>query len=183
MTDIDYTGIICIPPQDKAIRYVLKKEGNNPLYVIGLNTSTADEQKHDPTVRNAMGIAAAKGYDGFVMFNLYPLRSTDPLELPAADEQKLVDKNIAAIQKELGNASKPTILAAWGTHIDDRAYLRESLRKIVKLPAAQGAKWKHYGDLTKEGHPRHLSPQSLAQINNDAELLEFDVEKYIGTLK
>jgi len=47
ITTIDYTGITCIPPNDKKLRYVLKKEGNNPLFIIGLNTSTADENKPD----------------------------------------------------------------------------------------------------------------------------------------
>ena len=181
-TEIDYTGITCIPPHDGTLRYVLKKEGKNPLFVIGLNTSTADENNYDTTVLNAMKIAVAKGFDGFVMFNLYPLRATDPAELPKTDDQKLLDKNVAAIQKELGSVANPTILAAWGTLIEERQYLGECLRKIVQLPTAQAAKWQHFGDLTKEGHPRHLS-RIWASTDGDSELSKFDIEKYVKSLK
>ncbi len=177
-TKIDYSGMICIPSKEK-IRFVLKKKGNNPLFVIGLNSSTADENKPDRTVRKAMTIAEShEGTDGFVMFNLYPLRETVPSKLPPTDVQKLLDRNIAAIQKELGNVSNPTILAAWGTNIEERKYLAESLRKIVQLPAAQGAKWFHFGDLTQAGHPRHL-----LYVPTDSELSKFDVEKYVKNLK
>jgi hypothetical protein len=175
---IDYTGITCIPPKDDTLRYVLKKAGNKTLYVIGLNTSTADESEPDPTVGKAMKIAAAQGYDGFVMFNLYPLRETEPSKLPESDERKLVEKNIAAIQKELGGVTKPTILAAWGANIEKRGYLGECLRKIVQLTAVQGATWQHFGDLTKDGHPRHL-----LYVDGESALSKFDVKKYIETLK
>ena len=181
-TEIDYTGMTCIPPNDGTLRYVLKKEGKNTLFVIGLNTSTADENNYDTTVLNAMKIATAKGFDGFVMFNLYPLRATDPTELPPTDNQKLVDQNVAAIQTELANVANPTILAAWGTNIETREYLGECLRKIVQLPAAKSAEWKHFGELTKEGHPWHLS-RIWTHVQGDAELSNFDVVKYIETLK
>ena len=177
-TEIDYTGITCIPPKDTALRYVLKKAGKNPLFVIGLNTSTADENEPDPTIRNAMKIAASNGYDGFVMFNLYPLRATEPKDLPMTDEQGLVEKNVAAIQQELGGVAKPVILAAWGTLIEKREYLCECLRKIVRLPAAREAVWKHVGELTKDGHSRHP-----LYVKSDSELSNFDMEKYIETLK
>ena len=178
MTDIDYAGIICIPPKDESIRFVLKKEGNKSLYIIGLNASAADENKPDPTVRRAMGIAVANGFDGFVMFNLYPLRATDPKDLPEADEQKLVKRNITAIKQELGGVSQPTIVAAWGDNITKRAYFGECLQSIIRSIAAQGATWKRIGDLTKAGHPRHP-----LYVEGSAELSNFDVEKYITTLK
>lgn len=177
---IDYTGVICIPetPKYERIRFVLKKKGSNPLFVIGLNSSTADEYDYDPTVGKAMRIAAAKKFDGFVMLNLYPLRKTEPQNLPKTDEKKLVEKNVAEIQKELVKFSNPTILAAWGANIEKREYLRECLRKIVQLPAAQGATWQHFGDLTKAGHPRHL-----LYVPGDSKLLTFDIEKYVKKLK
>jgi len=176
-TKIDYTDITCIPPKDETLRFVLKKAGDKTLYVIGLNTSTASENTPDQTMRSAMRIAAANGFDGFVMFNLYPLRATDPKDLPETDEQKLVEKNIAAIQQELGNVSQPTILAAWGASIEKRGYLVESLKQIVQSTAAQGAVWKHIG-LTKDGHARHP-----LYVEGSTKLSDFDVETYIQTLK
>jgi hypothetical protein len=129
-----------------------------------------------------MEIATSKGFDGFVMFNLYPLREPKPMHLPITDDQQLVEQNIIAIQNELCKVAKPTILAAWGMVIEYRKYLGECLQKIVRLPVAQEAIWYHFGELTKDGHPRHLS-RIWAEVKGDAELSKFDIEKYIESLK
>lgn len=54
------------------LRYVLSKPGKNVLFVIGVNPSTANEEKPDPTMRKVIGFAEVNGFDGFVMLNLYP---------------------------------------------------------------------------------------------------------------
>lgn len=46
---------------------------------IGLNPSTADHERDDPTVRRWTHFARAWGYDGFIAVNLYPFRSSSPL--------------------------------------------------------------------------------------------------------
>ena len=58
-------------------RYVLASKGIKPLVVIGVNPSTANEHKPDPTIRKVMGFAERNKYDSFVMLNLYAQRSTD----------------------------------------------------------------------------------------------------------
>jgi hypothetical protein len=180
-TKIDYTGVTCMPSGDKSIRFVLKKDGDNPLFVIGLNASFADENDPDLTVSNALEIATSKGFDGFVMFNLYPLREPKPINLPITDDLQLVEQNVAAIQNELCKVAKPTILASWGMVIEYRKYLGECLQKIVLLPAAQEATWYHFGELTKDGHPRHLS-RIWAEVKGDANLSAFDIAKYIENI-
>ena len=67
--------------QDKW-RYTLGKAGANPLVVIGLNPSTATQEKADTTVAKAEKVALQQGYDGFIMLNLYPIRATDYRKLP-----------------------------------------------------------------------------------------------------
>lgn len=52
------------------MRYQLSKEGSNPLIVIGINPSTANESKPDPTMRKVMGLAEFNGFDSFCMFNV-----------------------------------------------------------------------------------------------------------------
>ena len=192
-TDFDYNDVTCIPKRDGRIRYVLKKPGDNigknPLFVICLHSTTADEDEHDPTVRRAMTIAEEKfkqfkRFDGFVMFNLYPLRIFPlregklPTELPDTDEQKLLGKNIAAIKKELANANvtKPTIWAAWGGGIKKKPYLRECLREIV--PDVEEATWLRFGDFTTDGHPRHP-----LYVKGDSKISEFKIKEYIAKLK
>ena len=61
---------------DAEVRYALIQKGNRMLFVVGLNPSTADTEKPDPTMQSVMRIAEYNGYDGFVMINLYPKRAT-----------------------------------------------------------------------------------------------------------
>ena len=42
------------------------------MYVIGINPSTANEEKPDRTIGRVMGFAEENGFDGFAMINLYP---------------------------------------------------------------------------------------------------------------
>ncbi len=70
---------------NRVYRYVLWREWNQLLSApfryamfIGLNPSTADETKNDPTVRKCIGFAKRWGYDGLCMTNLFAFRATDP---------------------------------------------------------------------------------------------------------
>lgn len=73
---------------DRVYRYHLwrrlKREGCGSVAFIGLNPSTADEQKDDPTVRRCIGFARAWGYDRVEMLNLFAFRAKDPREMYAA---------------------------------------------------------------------------------------------------
>lgn len=80
---------------------------------IGLNPSTADEVKDDPTIRRCALFAKAWGYSGLVMTNLFAFRATRPKAMkeqkdPVGPENNYWLKH-AAQQAGL-------IVAAWGTH-------------------------------------------------------------------
>lgn len=66
---------------DDKVRYVLKKQGHNPLFVLGVNPSTADDVKSDHTITRVCGFAERMGFDSFIMINVYPLRATDIMNL------------------------------------------------------------------------------------------------------
>uniref|UniRef100_UPI002590127D DUF1643 domain-containing protein n=1 Tax=uncultured Alistipes sp. TaxID=538949 RepID=UPI002590127D len=48
-----------------AYRFILEQAGERMLFVIGLNPSTANELRPDPTLRKVTRFAANAGYDGF----------------------------------------------------------------------------------------------------------------------
>ena len=97
---MEYKNIIQIPPVNTDIRLSLLKDGKNVLIVIGFNPSTADKDKKDPTMGSVLYHAENNGYDGFVMLNLYPLRSTSPDKLPNEIDPVIHQQNIEHINSK-----------------------------------------------------------------------------------
>jgi hypothetical protein len=54
--------------------------------VIGLNPSTADHRKLDPTLRRVRNFAQKWGLGGFVMLNLFAYRATEPRDMKRAED-------------------------------------------------------------------------------------------------
>ena len=141
---------------DDKVRYVLKKAGSHPLFVLGVNPSTADEVKSDRTITRVCGFADRLGFDSFVMLNVYPLRTPKIEELPAEVDFSLHKQNISHIVEEISKIENPSILVAYGNSISKKKYLRLCLKDILKeLTQLKGAKFIQLGDLTNEGNPRH----------------------------
>lgn len=143
--------------QGDAWRYTLGKAGKNPLLAIGLNPSTATQEKADTTVAKVEQVAINNGYDGFIMLNLYPVRATDYRDLPAAVDPKAYAKNLDAIEEVVRAQASPVIWAAWGTSVEYHTYFMEARDQLFARLHKYKAKWLHFGDLTADGHPRHPS--------------------------
>ncbi|MEN1728429.1 MAG: DUF1643 domain-containing protein [Pseudomonadota bacterium] len=72
----------------KRYRYALWRlwdQDRPPVMMIGLNPSTADAQRNDPTIRRCIGFARDWGAGGLVMTNLFAYRATYPADLMAAE--------------------------------------------------------------------------------------------------
>ena len=159
---------------DDSVRYILGKSGTRKLFVIGLNPSKASKERSDTTVTKVKRVAQSNKYDGFVMLNLYPLRSTNPTRLPCKKKDGSIEKNIAQIIKIAKTEKRPHFWAAWGQNISLRGYLLESLKDIFDVSKTIGVKWLHLGSLTKSGHPRHPS-----RLSYEWKLNQFDVAGYL----
>lgn len=104
---------------DKTYRFALWRRWdiNKPIAMfIGLNPSTANEKKTDPTITRLMGIpgkpglAQRNGFGGFYMMNLYPFVTPYPWELEISPH-KLPENDLHLYQVSL---QCDTIVFCWG---------------------------------------------------------------------
>lgn len=97
-------------------RYTLQRSwdaGGPAVLFVGLNPSTADAERNDPTIRRCIGYAKNWGFGRLVVANLFALRATDPRDLLAASEPvgPENDRWLAKCQAEAD-----LVVAAWGNH-------------------------------------------------------------------
>ena len=73
---------------DDTARFMLGEVGENPIICLGINPSTANDEKDDPTISKIRKIASENNCDGWIMLNLYPQRATNPndMHIKAADD-------------------------------------------------------------------------------------------------
>jgi hypothetical protein len=150
-------------------RYALGKNGNGKktLFCIGINPSTANSEETDTTITKVENIAFRKGkakkidfkekFDSFVMLNIYPLRATDPRNLPCRVDKSKHEENIKIIMELIKDNS--VIWVAWGNLIHSRDWLDDCLTDIIlKIKnEKKGIKWVKMGNLTVENEPQHPS--------------------------
>ncbi|MCF7686936.1 MAG: DUF1643 domain-containing protein [Cephaloticoccus sp.] len=135
---------------DRRHRYTLLHR-INPLFGeklimwIGLNPSTADEQKLDPTLTRIRSFSEREGYDGFLMTNIFGFRATDPKEMQRATDP-IGPENDQALLAAAERCDR--VVAAWGAHgvHQDRALA------VAKL-LSRHTLW--CLGTTKDGFPRH----------------------------
>ena len=148
--------------QNDQWRYTLGRSGARPLLVIGLNPSTATQEKLDPTVTRVEKVAQQCGFDGFVMLNLYPVRATKPQDLPSKADPVAYERNLETIEKVVAQYANPTLWAAWGETVVDRTYFLRARDTLHERLAPYRPQWRRFGDLTATGHPRHPSRLNYA---------------------
>jgi hypothetical protein len=170
--------------RDNSARYVLGEiEENlftmaglpgNVFACFGINPSTAAPYALDPTLRQVKKRAEMYGYDGWLMFNIYPQRSTDPNGLHKEADRLLHKANMKAIRKYF-KENTCDIWAAWGTTIEKRRYLKGCLSDIVGcIQKNPGNRWLKIGELSAQGHPHHP-----LYLPHEYGLEPFDIESYI----
>ena len=131
---------------DNHQRYVIGQSGPRPLHVIGLNPSTADQNKSDTTITKIKNLSKKNNYSGFLVYNLYPLRSTNPDNLPKSPDMKMIRDNSEIIFNHISKSKQINIWAAWGQMINKRDYLAESLLDIIETLKPLNPNWLIFGD-------------------------------------
>ena len=139
---------------NNALRFVLGKKGKRTLLCIGVNPSTATPQKLDRTTQSVSRLAANNGFDGWMMLNLYPLRATNPDDLPLRSRKAYHQQNLEHIRQTILEYGT-TLWAAWGTLIEKRPYLMNYFKGIYHLAEAMDCEWLSMGPISRKGHPHH----------------------------
>lgn len=139
---------------DRIYRYTLwrcwRKDGLIPnvsrltyAMFIGLNPSTADETKNDPTIRKCIGFAKRWGLDALCMTNLFAFRATDP-RVMKQQADPIGEDNDKWLKQVAHQAS--VIVAAWGLHGAHNGRDKRVTRMIGDVRCLR---------YTKDGFPEH----------------------------
>ena len=92
--DYDVDRWLFVPNTYTEYRYILGTRGKKPLICVGINPSTARPGALDPTLKSVERLAAANGFDSWIMFNVYPQRATDPNDMDKTPDRALCDENL-----------------------------------------------------------------------------------------
>lgn len=163
---------------DDTERYLLGNNGEPWIATIGLNCSTATAYKADPTVHKSEKVCKRSGFRGWYMLNLYPLRCTQVSGLPKEADPQAYRRNMDHIIEIFQKHPGLPVWCAWGAPILTRRYFIDAAIDVIKASLKYGAKLRHFGPLTAQGHPRHPSRLSYSWLWGD-----LDAEKYLMLLK
>ena len=113
------------------------------VMIVGLNPSTADETKDDPTLTRCIKFAKYWGYGGLCMANLFAFRATEPSDMMASSDPVGLENDswLSKLSKDAG-----IVVAAWG---NDGSHLGRSSAIKAMLPNL------HYIKMNKSGEPAH----------------------------
>lgn len=137
-------------------------DGSRWMVVVGLNPSTADAEKDDPTMRRVRGFAKARGAAGFTMLNLFGFRATKPRDLWARARAGLDvvgpdNDTWTRATFEARPAGGLDVVAAWGAGPSSKADIatfNTRVDAVCRIARDVGVVWRSWG-MTEDGHPRH----------------------------
>lgn len=149
-------------------------EGGHVCF-IGLNPSTADHRKDDPTVCRWMHFARSWGYGGFTAVNLYPFRHSSPAHCRSWSRWQdsgpdfYVRDRLWANERVIVEEAKRAalVVACWGGGTWDPEYVEHVLEQVETGEAP----WPtiHCFGRTKDGSPIHPMARGRARIPNHAQ--------------
>lgn len=148
--------------KDRLYRYVLTRTWGDqpPVCFIGLNPSTADEEKDDQTIRKEIAFAKAWGRGGIIKLNLFAWRATKPADM---FKQRVFGTDIIGpknlkddILEHVTDSGATFCVAAWGTNPNRHwgSYIRDRGDMLTRFLSSQGISMKCL-DVNNDGSPKH----------------------------
>ena len=160
--------------KSNTIRYILGEKSQNMVACIGINPSTAIPNDLDNTLKTVKRISEYNKFDGWIMYNVYPQRATNPDNLSDEIDHNIRLKNIGIITKSIKHLGIDTVWLAYGDLIETRKYLPFCMLSLYKHLSDLNLNWKIIGIPTKKGHPRH----PLRNLT-ESKFVDFDMENYV----
>ena len=160
---------------EDTVRDVLGEKSENMLACIGINPSTAKPNELDNTLKSVKRISQFNGFDGCIMYNVYPQRATDPKHLHFEIDCNLQQKNNEILSQSIQDLGIDTIWLAYGDLIETREYLPDCMLSLYTHLKSLNLNWKIIAEPTQKGHPRHpLYKPSRSPF------VDLDMDKYIN---
>lgn len=165
-------------------RWSLKRAwGAGPCILwCGLNPSTANHLRDDPTMKREMGFSFRWGFGSLIKINLYPYRTSSPVTLESWRKHMMErdDARLAFYENAQRAAAHvkqcSEFVAAWGAHAieKDLQKFSEIVTHFVDgsedgLAAQVPVQWKCLA-VTSDGSPRHTLARGRQRIPDDAVL-------------
>jgi hypothetical protein len=160
---------------DGRLRWTLSRSwGDGPaVCFIGVNPSTADHTKDDPTVRRWTHFASAWGYRRFVAVNLYPFRTPSVAECrrladwqsrgPDWYDRDAIDANLDVVVREAKAAA--LTVACWGAAAWDDLWVEHVVEHITTGEEPWPSLY-CFGT-TESGAPKHPMARGVHRIRDD----------------
>lgn len=148
----------------------------NTLVCIGLNPSTARLEQLDTTLNRVRQFAISKDFDSWIMFNIYPRRSTQPSDIGSICDEEIV-RNCGEICTLLSTMANPTIWCAWG----DNGYKSKFQKSLTQLLYSILQRFPNIKICIRENQKGRAYPfHPLARVSFGSELIP--VTDKIGTV-
>ena len=123
--------------------------------VCGLNPSTADETKDDPTIRRCIDFAKRWGFGALCMTNLFAWRDTKPENMKSAAEPIGCDNDRWLLHCAKGAG---LVIAAWGKH---GSHLGRASKVLTMLPTVHCLRTNGDGS---PAHPLYIPATTLPTL-------------------
>lgn len=164
-------------------RWTLRRYWHAGPYVcwIMLNPSTADAAKDDPTIREVIRRSRSWGFQGLIVVNIFPFRSSKPADCrkwfaqrqDSAEVDNALERNRDIVLEVAQGADR--VIAAWGA-ASWCAYYADSIADQVRGfdPWGEPVRQIECLGTTQDGSPKHPLARGTHRIPRDQTPIIFE---------
>src|ERR1035437_7961250 len=165
---------ICKESKQKVARYIIGKEGSNPLVLFTLFPEDHSLAKWGETIKKVVKLSEALDNDGWLIINIYPIKINTISDINYGENMQLVYRNRDEIKELFIKYNVTTVWAAWGNEVHKNTFLWYELMNLLKR-FPNNLNWITVGKLSTDGHPV-FSDKYL----NISQMKSFHIKEYVN---